>query len=163
MKRLPTICDERVNERNFKDLRGWTHPFEVRLRCSTALRIEPDRDVMAAFLGVALRQVSATAIEGVLIGAHVDVLDDKMFRFLVPQQEPLVKFLSDVVDALVLAVHPLSDGLTDLLDQALHVHLLERRPDDDVREQVGRRQGHHDGRGDARERAVEVGRVGVAG
>lgn len=84
----------------------------------------------------------------------IDVLDVQLLGRLVADHQLLVQRPRHVVDALLIPVHSLSDRVTDLLDQALHVELLERAADDDMREQVGRRQRQHHAARDLGESAV---------
>lgn len=65
---------------------------------------------------------------------------------LVSEQQLGVQLERNVVDALLPAVHALCDGEPNLLDQALHVHLLERAADDHVREKGGGREGNDESR-----------------
>lgn len=74
----------------------------------------------------------------------MNTLKDQLFRRLVPQQQLLVQLPGDIIDRLSSTVDPLRDGQTDLIDQPLHVHLLERTADDDVREERGGREGDHE-------------------
>ena len=111
--------------------------LELALGVGEALDVHPDADVV-----LRLRDVA------------VDVLDVQLLGRLVAQHQPLVQRPRHVVDALLVAVHALGDRMADLLDQPLHVELLERAADNDVREQRRRREREHDAGGDLRERAV---------
>ena len=62
----------------------------------------------------------------------------------------------DIIDSLQPRMYALRHRQTDLLDQALHVHLLERTPDDDVGEERGGGEGDDETGGDDGEGAEEV-------
>lgn len=51
---------------------------------------------------------------------------------------------------------PLGDGLPDLVDEALHLEVFERRADNDVREERRRRERDEERRGDDRQGAEPV-------
>lgn len=68
----------------------------------------------------------------------------------------------DIIDSLQPRMYALRHRQTDLLDQALHVHLLECAADDNVREESGGGEGHDKAGGDDGESAEEVDSVLVA-
>ena len=76
----------------------------------------------------------------------MDRLKLELLRLLASKQQPLVQLLGDVVDRLQPGMNALGDGLPDLVDEALHLEVLERRADDDVREERRRRERDEDGR-----------------
>lgn len=94
---------------------------------------------------------------------HVDALELELLRLLAPQQQPLMQLPCDIINRLHARMNPLRDGIPDLLDETLHLEVFEGGSDDDVREEVGGREGDEEGGGDDCEGVEEVEAVLVAG
>lgn len=78
----------------------------------------------------------------------MDTLKLQLLRLFSPQHQLFVQLARNIVDRLHPEVDPFRDGPPDLLDQAFHLEVFERRPHDDVRQERGRREGHEECRSD---------------
>lgn len=86
----------------------------------------------------------------------MNTLHDQLLGRFVPEQQLGVQLPRHIIDRLPSRMKPLRNGQPNLLNQSLHIHLLERTPDDDVGEERGGGEGDDETGGDDGEGAEEV-------
>lgn len=89
----------------------------------------------------------------------VYTLKHHLLRALIAEEKTFVQLLCYVIDTFIRAQDPLSNGLPDLVDQPVHIQILEHTRNDGVREKIRSSKREHETRCDAGQRLEKVGRV----